>query len=736
MPTRKDVKLPRWATLLLPDDGDEAPPKALVFRASKGEEEDNEDQHYVARQEEATYMRKRCFHILAHQMAQCMDQVYQQSTVSCLETLQDFLAASTPVHAEADVHRNTSSDEPLERNRQKRQKRDHSLSESYVHIEGLDSTLFDQQQELWEPQDPLLLPVFLLHCTSFSAMDRITQMEHIVHGLRADRKRSAVVLLEKRATGKKRRHCWMRQLVQALHSLLPILSASEFLRQRIVKRQKKRACNFTDLLLLWAQNVACYDDLIIVVNADDSFYTAELQKFLHILATQRAEQGIPMSVVMLAPHESRRKMELRSSLQGYAGFRVRSETLPSPDHILKQFRRSLHVDLKFPVLFPPAVFQELEKGYLQQNKCVHSVIAKYRKALALLFASDNRSLLSVSQNDTILAELWQRIAWFLLDEKARSLLLDHDTNDTNQSPCTVFNSLQDIKSRDEQAHLFLQLVDGVQHKKKHTNLHGKKHEDNELFAPLESGFLKGISVRAILEELVKLRSSLAPENDRHARMSVQQASLLLTSYVHCEPSSSSLKREAEREKMLIGKKLDLLNQLIVLVGKSRHSDDLVELEDLFKRWAFPNCWGPNNEDNTSNCSNVWLITPPRCDSPPITSDILSASEPRKQVVVALSRLPVPPRSVPQQQPSLAYLPSMMYRLIHDRVAVTQEDWYDKFWENVNGQYDCSREQSYALFSLGLRYLKQCGLVAERIRVGSRSDLVYERAKLVWCGDVE
>jgi hypothetical protein len=740
MPARyKDVKLPRWAALILPD---EAPSKALVSRASNEEGSDKVDQEFEACHEEALYMRKRCFHILADQIDQVIAQVYRKATEPCLESLQDFLDASSPssdqkrAFTEAVHNVNHTSDEQLEMTCRKRQRLNHSLSESDTHIDGLDSSLFDQQQELWTPQDPLLLPVILLHCPSFCSIDRINQISHIVHGLRIGRKRSAVVHLQKKPTGKKRQHCWMRQLVQAIHNLLPILSASESLRRRIVKRQKKKACTFNDLLLLWAQNVSCYDELIIVINADDSFYAVELQDFLHVLAAQRAEQGIPISVVLLAPHEGRRNMELRSSLQGYAGFRVRSENLPSQEHTLMQFRRALHFDQKFPVMFPPEVFQELERCYWQQNMSVYGALTKYRTALAFFFASDNRSLLSVAHNDTILAELWQRIAWFLLDDKARNLLLDHTTTGTSHSSSSVLSNLQESSLRHEQAHLVLQLIDFIQQGRQ-TKLQRKKHQSNQLFSPLFSGSLQGISHRSMLEELIKLRGSLQLGQDGKILPGIERTRELLTKYVYCEPRSSSRQRVAEFEKQLMDKKLLLLNELIVLVGKSRDSDDLTEVEELLTRWGCPATRRRRDEATTSNASEggAWPIDSLTCDSPAITSGSLTSSEPRKQVVAALSNLPEPRRSNQQQQLPLTCLPSMMYRLIHDRVTVTEEDWYDEFWEKAGTEYDCCREQSFILFSFGLRYLKQCGLVAEKIRAGTRSDLLYERAKLVWCGVV-
>ena len=65
--------------------------------------------------------------------------------------------------------------------------------------------------------------------------------------------------------------------------------------------------------------------------------------------------------------------------------------------------------------------------------------------------------------------------------------------------------------------------------------------------------------------------------------------------------------------------------------------------------------------------------------------------------------------------------------------MTQEDWFDEFCQEVKESANRSGQDfSSMLFSMGIRYLKQSGLVAEKLRVGSKSDIIYERAKLVYC----
>ncbi|CAB9525012.1 expressed unknown protein [Seminavis robusta] len=736
MPVQKNVRLPRWATLMRPEEG----PKISVSTAVENARDDEhlEELELETRQEEALYMRKRCFHILSQEMDQCLAQVYRDTTKPCLDALQDFLDASAPPrelrHSKSDS--DNDNDNKTESNNggalasRKRQRLDFSSESeaspgSNTLLKGLDSALFDQQQEPWAPQDPLLLPIFLIQCPFFYGQDRNTQVDQLVQSLRDARKRSAVIKVERKtsAGGKQRQGIWMKELVQQCHNLLPVLMM-EPLRKRIEKRRKKKACTFSEQFLLWAQNAPCYDELVVFLNIDDSFYSAELQDLLHVLASLRAEHGIPINVVMMAPHDGRRSMEVNSNIVGYAGFNVRSETLPSPDDICEQFRTALWIHRKFPVMFPQEVFEKVEESYTQQNQSVHCVVAKYRIALAHYFA-DDRSLLSVINHEAIQSKLWKRIAWFLVDEKARCVLLNENVA---PSSTVMFNNIQGRKIREEQARIVLELMGSLRQRQKGNQ---RQYFRKGLFNPLFQGSLKGLSRRDMLEELAMLRKKFTTPAALGDVLSGAdevklQPRVLLTKYATSEKLSACLEHSCDQDRQLLDKGRMVLDELIVLVGKSRDGDDLSELDQLLAHWgslseAANSLSSKENERSTGTCHFAF---------PAISSDCIVSSEPRRETVDAIVQVLFHPSEKPS--PSAAYIASTMYGLIHDRVAVTQEDWYEEFWQSM-GDFDCDREGSFGLFSIGLRFLKQTGLITEKLRVGSRSDILYERCKLVWCG---
>lgn len=350
MPLNPDATLPKWAKIVKP--------KSLPTSSSGGREP-------LSSIEEESYIRTRCYHILASQMDSVIFRVMEESLEPVLASLEMFLDASCPV-------RSNSSMSPHPTRKRARLATSESLP---TLLEGLDGSLFDRQQENLAPHDPLLLPFLVLQGPTFGP-DRQDQINVLLQMLQDSRKRAAVVKVERRNnnSNNRRRFPWMQELIRQCHQQYPILH-SESLHRRITKRKKKKACTFSEMLLLWAQHVTCYDELVIFLNVswframlptfqallfvvvfkrlivlsilfaihvltfcilqvDDSYYNAEFHDFLHLLATLRAERGVPLSVLLLGPQDGRRNVELRSSLQGYAGFTVQSIALPTPIQLL------------------------------------------------------------------------------------------------------------------------------------------------------------------------------------------------------------------------------------------------------------------------------------------------------------------------------------------------------------------------------------------------------------------
>ena len=303
MPPKTGAKLPRWAKLIRPK---KQPTSTMTKR-----------QPLTVREEEV-YMRKRCFHILSNDMNDAMDHVLEETIAPSLDLIRDYLDAAAPP---ADLRSSSLSPgktsashsmTPVQpRSSRKRQRlfsastpnpvpnnsnspvSTTETSSSFV-LEGLDSQLFDQQQEPQVSHDPLLLPIILLEGPPFS-LDRKAHSDCITACLRKSRTNSVVVKVapqrrygQRGAGGKgsntshnsnsndnSANHWMMQELVRQCHAQIPVLN-TESLQRRIVKRKKKKACTYSDMLLLWAQHIACYDEIVIVLDVSAKKYECRI----------------------------------------------------------------------------------------------------------------------------------------------------------------------------------------------------------------------------------------------------------------------------------------------------------------------------------------------------------------------------------------------------------------------------------------------------------------------------
>lgn len=689
----QNVILPRWAKLI--------PPQREI---AKSQSQDKPDEDEV--EEEETYVRKRFFHRLSQQMHQAIGDVFDESLASRVSTLEDFLDAATP----------TPEEQPSRKRR--RVASPSKTSES--------ASLFDQQQATNSKDDPLLLPVITVQGPSFG-VDRRALMDCLAKNLQKSRPRSAVVQVQHSLQRK-----GIYELVRQCHVLSPVLSSAQ-LHRSIAKRRKKKACSFSDMLLLWAQHVSDLDEIVVFLNADGSFYSAELQDFLHILATRRAERGIPVSVVLLGPSEGRRHMELKSSIQGFAGFTVRSLTLPSSYHLLHRFCKRLWIQMKFPILIHSHVLNDIERSFRYQNQSCQMMLQKLEQAMAHKLVQQG-SFLAVAHHPAVMSEVWQRVAWFFAAPEGRQFLLGCKLVTSTQ----MLTALEAIHSADHGAHLCLQLMDSV---------HRNKEGNILLFRPSFSRLLRKRTRRDLLDILFKLRERRGGE--KGSQLAAATCDKVLRKYVSFE---SACRLAGNLVAQQSAEKIGYINDLIVLVANCRDGDDLSEIGVLNDKVL--DCWANTGTAESvlshiamSNTQHLALSPMRTVDSDSEASEWAAmadsmACEPRRKIVTALLQAPavwdwrpgvMAVKGEDRNLLLLTHVAGIMYRLIHERVAVAQEDWFEEFWQDaIAGAGADSREESFCMFSLGLRYLKQCGLIVEKLRMGNRNEIIYERAKLVWC----
>lgn len=445
---------------------------------------------------------------------------------------------------------------------------------------------------------------------------------------------------------------------------------------------------------------------------------------------------------MMGPHDGRRTMELMSTWQGYAGFVIRSVLLPPPAHIVEQFWKQLYLKRQFPILLQPVVLAAIQKSFIYQQASFCKTAQKLQQAMAYHFSQPG-SLLSVANDPSILSELWQRLAWFCVAEYSpervsddpakkaaeeamvggycRSILLGDDAEELSSSE--ILEIFKVGTGRQQQSHLVLQLMALISDAKKTGN-------KLNVFNPSFLYLLDTVKREDVLQQLLKLRKEVCMGSVARSGTTFKQqkpsSKDLMIKYVKCTPLKGALSQERNYEKQQFTQNVNLMNELIILVGNCRDGDSLSEIEQLLDGILCP------ANDEPPLLGSWWTHQ----DWANVAESF--SLEPRQNTVAALLRLQRTPEDLSDREKdrsihlSLKNVAGTMYRLIHDRVAATQDDWYEEFWQKavVEAAVEVSREKSFALFSFGLRYLKQCGFISEKLRVGSRSDIIYERA-LVW-----
>lgn len=251
------------------------PSWAKLIRPRRPTSDSGDQLEAFLRKEEEAYVRKRCFHILSQQMRRAKQEVLQDALASCLDRLGDYLDAACPSNDLRPASFMSRTGPPLRKRHRLSSKTTETTTSSQPVLPGINLQLFDEQQEDDIPHDPLLLPIIVLEGPAFG-LDRKDQMEELMKSLQMTQKQSAVVKVERSS----RRHFhYMQELVQQCHQLFPVLS-SEPLRRRIINRKKKKACTYSDMLLLWAQHVTCYDEIVVFLNVSFMCFYLYLCVFL------------------------------------------------------------------------------------------------------------------------------------------------------------------------------------------------------------------------------------------------------------------------------------------------------------------------------------------------------------------------------------------------------------------------------------------------------------------------
>jgi hypothetical protein len=685
LPDKKTVaklQLPSWATLVVP--------RFKVTSQSRASS--------LSLPEEESYLRTRSYHAASRQMNKAASEALQLLAAPVHAELQDLLAkvgtssnSSTGDSENADANANSAAANAAGAGSQD------SISPSPVKRPrtSQDATEADgYRMELSTRYNPLLLPVMILEGPSYR-LDRQEWMRHLVLSTKQTRPRSAVVWLRRPTASAARTaaantagvpHVFSRQA----ELMRQCLRLEDDLPPALKSKRKLAKASLTDMLLLWAGHTTAFDDIVVFWEMDESFYTRGNQDFLTWLAERRALDKLPFSVVLLGPHVGRRRLELRSASQGPVGLMVRRCVLPSTDELLAKFADNLWTKQVFSVPFSPTILSTITQSYREQNKSAVYVMLKLKEALAHSFIPRGSFRTCIAGGKDFLREERSRIAWFLLDESARALLLSGSNSSatkTTTSRSAVVDSLQELESCRRKACVALQVL----------GILGNQSDLPFFYCGNNEEATKASEVQKI-----------------QTRQRQQIMSLLaqLRSTGTVQPDSTSLNalvfsgRRAPVETLLYKTITTLVNELIVIIDKCTYLSEVEQcLFPIVDDWV----------EQTNRLQN---------SSGSISSALASLTmQPRRHLVAGIAEaLPADKEGAV----SVANVPGGMFKLVQDRVSISQDDWFGAFEETIASQ--ASRQDSILLFTYGLNFLKVCGLIREK-RV--RGNTIFEKAVLVW-----
>jgi hypothetical protein len=669
LPDKKTVaKLPSWATLVVP--------RFKVTSEGRASS--------LSLPEEESYLRTRSYHAASRQMDKAASEALQVLAAPVHAELQDLLAkvstSSSSSTNDGDNADAAGAQEYISPSPAKRPRTSQDATEAE-----------EYRMELSTRYNPLLLPVMILEGPSYR-LDRQEWMRHLVLSTKQIRPRSAVVWLRRPTASAahtavvntagvphvfSRQEELMRQCLRLEDDLPPALKS----------KRKLAKASLTDMLLLWAGHTTAFDDIVVFWEMDESFYTRSNQDFLSWLAERRALDKLPFSVVLLGPHVGRRRLELRSATQGPVGLLVRRCVLASTDEVLARFADNLWTKQAFSVAFSPAIMSTITQSYREQNKSAVYVMLKLKEALAHSFIPRGSFRTCIAGGKDFLWEERSRIAWFLLDESARAFLLSGSNASATTSRSAMVDSLQELESCRRKACVALQVLGILGNQSDLPFFYCGNNE--EVNKASEVHKIQTRQRQEIMSLLARLRRT-----DTGQPGSTSLNALVLSG------------QRAPVETLLNKTITTLLNELIVVVDKCTHRSEVEQcLFPIVDDWV----------EQTNTLQN---------SSGAISSALASlTTQPRRHLVAGIAE------ALPADEEgafSVANVPGSMFKLVQDRVSISQDDWFGAFEETIASQ--ASRQQSILLFTYGLNFLKVCGLIREK-RV--RGNSIFEKAVLVW-----
>lgn len=522
---------------------------------------------------------------------------------------------------------------------------------------------------------PFLLPVLILEGPSYG-LDRQEWMLHLVLSTRKKRLRSCVVWLNKNNTSSPYSSLSFQQELTR-----QCLIQEPDLPKALKNKRSLNQASYTDILAMWAANTESFDDIVIFLdNNNNSDKGEELQDFLRWTAERRCLKGLPFTVILWGNHSGRRPLEVRSA-SGPVGLLVRRCVLPSARHLLDTFWTTLtslnQNETDFPIAFPNEVLSSIHDVFREQNGSAIHCVLKLKHFLAHKFSARG-SFLTVYGNElSPIQNERRRMDWFLLDPAARRLI---KREYSKMSKMFILKNLQKVELCRRKARISFKILKMIS-------------EIRRSNVPL---LFLGTQVHDSLEKSIESRN----------RQEI--ISLLL----HLRTQTPIQTQPRKDDDLAMGNAvIDFINELIVLTDNYSHvSDAEICARELIDDWAQKSSATLDDDDNGEALASL-EVQLRRCT-----------------VVGLIEEIPESPKSAS----FAANIVSRMYRLIRDRVAISQDEWLYGVRGSMNIPENITRQEIFSLFICGVKYLKLCGLIREKRPIG-RAEVVYEKTVMVWCG---
>lgn len=423
-------------------------------------------------------------------------------------------------------------------------------------------------------------------------------------------------------------------------------------------------------------------------------------------------------------------------------------TLSIQDNLISKFFISTDERTSLPVILEASTLHGIKASFIDNNRSVVEAAVQIKLALAHHFCQKG-SFLSMAQSSTFATSEWQRIAWFCVDENARSYISSASKSDMTSSHCAL--SLRDMIWRKRIFALlnaWMKLSQDLLPSLGGTDssllvdfslVEGRLSQSarfDDLFKSLLCDFLMKLPPKDIKRLLIDWRQ----EMKRHAAsfVAADGAFNLVYEYIKDEGGEGKTWR-------LLGEDI---NSFIILFNAQEAGNDTDDNSNdaLCRELRASLVHSLEMRYRKLKSFNVPFPSDVvRRESEKCASSGLKSLFPKVRRGTARA-LAFPPDCLPDRNVSTTHDPTIVFQSMTSRV-IDIEEWYELFVEEIKGSTDCQRDGNeggsddseekrikcggdilWQRFVFAVQELEMCGLVSRSRRRGRNA---FEKNVMVW-----